>query len=49
MVVVYAGGHLSGGHHNPAVTLAVPIGRRIELGMRSRTGSFSPNHGEASL
>ena len=25
MVVVYAGGHISGGHYNPAVTLAVWI------------------------
>src|SRR4051812_50127790 len=27
MVMIYAGGHLSGGHYNPAVTLAV-LGRR---------------------
>src|SRR3990172_5074234 len=25
MVMVYAGGHISGGHYNPAVTLAVLI------------------------
>lgn len=25
MVIVYAGGHVSGGHYNPAVTLAVTI------------------------
>jgi aquaporin Z len=31
MVMVYAGGHLSGGHYNPAVTLAVLIRRRIAL------------------
>jgi aquaporin Z len=31
MVMVYAGGHLSGGHYNPAVTLAVLVRRRIEL------------------
>jgi aquaporin Z len=31
MVMIYAGGHLSGGHYNPAVTLAVLVRRRIEL------------------
>ncbi len=25
MVMVYAGGHISGGHYNPAVTLAVTM------------------------
>ena len=29
MVMVYAGGHISGGHYNPAVTLAVWIRGRI--------------------
>ncbi|MER5915746.1 aquaporin [Streptomyces sp. NPDC001982] len=29
MVMVYAGGHISGGHYNPAVTLAALIRRRI--------------------
>ena len=29
MVMVYAGGHVSGGHYNPAVTLAVLIRGRI--------------------
>jgi aquaporin Z len=31
MVMVYAGGHLSGGHYNPAVTVAVLVRRRIGL------------------
>ena len=31
MVMIYAGGHLSGGHYNPAVTLAVLTRRRIGL------------------
>src|ERR1700712_565338 len=31
MVMVYAGGHLSGGHYNPAVTMAVLVRRRISL------------------
>jgi len=31
MVMIYAGGHLSGGHYNPAVTLAVLMRRRIGL------------------
>ena len=33
MVMVYAGGHVSGGHYNPAVTLAVWLrGRRPAAG-----------------
>ncbi len=32
MVMVYAGGHLSGGHYNPAVTLAVFIRGRCGAG-----------------
>ena len=32
MVMIYAGGHISGGHYNPAVTLAVLIRRRITTG-----------------
>jgi aquaporin Z len=31
MVMIYAGGHVSGGHYNPAVTLAALIRRRIGL------------------
>jgi aquaporin Z len=31
MVMVYAGGHVSGAHYNPAVTLAVLIRRRITV------------------
>src|SRR6266576_4994906 len=29
MVMIYAGGHLSGGHYNPAVTLAVLVRGKI--------------------
>ena len=32
MVMVYAGGHLSGGHYNPGVTLAVWVRGRIATG-----------------
>ena len=32
MVMVYAGGHLSGGHYNPAVTLAATIRGRLPKG-----------------
>ena len=32
MVMVFAGGHISGAHYNPAVTLAVLIRRKISLG-----------------
>src|SRR5260370_36385954 len=31
MVMVYAGGHLSGGHYNPAVTMAALVRGRIRL------------------
>src|SRR3984893_9654201 len=31
MVMVYAGGHISGGHYNPAVTLSVLVRRRIAV------------------
>jgi aquaporin Z len=32
MVMVYAGGHISGGHYNPAVTMAVLVRGRIGFG-----------------
>jgi aquaporin Z len=31
MVMIYAGGHISSGHYNPAVTLAALVRGRIEL------------------
>ncbi|MEN3307132.1 MAG: aquaporin [Micromonosporaceae bacterium] len=36
MVMIYAGGHISGGHYNPAVTMAVFWRRRI--GLRDAAG-----------
>jgi aquaporin Z len=36
MVMIYAGGHVSGGHFNPAVTMAVLVRRRI--GIRDAAG-----------
>src|ERR1700738_4546458 len=38
MVMVYAGGHLSGGHYNPAVTLAALVRHRI--GVRGAVGDW---------
>src|ERR1700732_617060 len=32
MVMVYAGGHISGGHYNPAVTMAALVRGRIGAG-----------------
>ncbi len=31
MVMIFAGGHISGGHYNPAVTLAVLLRGKITL------------------
>ncbi len=36
MVMVYMGGHISGGHYNPAVSLAVWV--RGKLGLVGRVG-----------
>jgi aquaporin Z len=39
MVMVYAGGHISGGHFNPAVTMAALFRRRI--GIRDAVGYWA--------
>ena len=31
MVMIYAGGHISGGHYNPSITMGVLVRRRIEI------------------
>jgi aquaporin Z len=36
MVMVYMGGHISGGHYNPAVTLAVVMRGKMEMNEASR-------------
>ena len=43
MVMIYAGGHISGGHYNPAVTMAALVRGRISAATRSRTGSRRPS------
>jgi aquaporin Z len=47
MVMIYAGGHLSGGHYNPAVTMAVLIRRRI--GLRDAVGYWIVQFGAGLL
>jgi aquaporin Z len=47
MVMIYAGGHLSGGHYNPAVTLAVLVRRRI--GLRDAAGYWIVQFGAGLL
>jgi aquaporin Z len=46
-VMIYAGGHLSGGHYNPAVTMAVLIRRRI--GLRDAVGYWVVQFGAGLL
>jgi aquaporin Z len=47
MVMVYAGGHLSGGHYNPAVTIAALVRRRI--GLRDAAGYWLAQFGGGLL
>jgi aquaporin Z len=47
MVMIYAGGHVSGGHYNPAVTLAVLVRRRI--GLRDAIGYWIAQVGAGVL
>jgi aquaporin Z len=47
MVMIYAGAHLSGGHYNPAVTLAVLVRRRIPL--REAAGYWTAQFGAGLL
>ncbi|WP_433207396.1 MIP/aquaporin family protein [Nocardia sp. CA-107356] len=47
MVMIYAGGHLSGGHYNPAVTLAALVRRRI--GPRDATAYWISQFGAGLL
>jgi aquaporin Z len=47
MVMIYAGGHLSGGHYNPAVTMAVLVRRRI--GLRDAVGYWAVQFGAGLL
>ena len=47
MVMIYAGGHISGGHYNPAVTLAALVRRRI--GIRDASAYWVVQFGAALL
>jgi len=38
MVMIFAGGHISGAHYNPAVTLAVFISRRSKISLSTALG-----------
>jgi aquaporin Z len=47
MAMIYAGGHVSGGHYNPAVTLAVWVRHRI--GLRDAVGYWIAQFGAGVL